>query len=114
MESTLASPADRLRNCLQRLSHGIDIFPLGQATTSVSYDLDGRVTRMQDANGPCTDFAYSPRGWLPDRTDRAGAIGAREAADALTHMGYDAVGNVTQVTQPDGDYLVYTYDWRAA
>ena len=69
---------------------------------------------MQDANGTCTDFAYSPRGWLTDRTVRARAIGTREAGDALTHMVYDAVGNVAQVTQPDSDYLVYTYDRRAA
>ena len=69
---------------------------------------------MQDANGPCADFAYSPRGCLTHRTVRASAIGTREAGDALTHMVYDAVGNVTQITQPDGDYLVYTYDRRAA
>ena len=96
--------------CLTALTHSA----LGQATTSVSYDLDGRVTRMQDANGPCADFAYSPRDWLTHHTVRAGEIGTREAGDALTHMVYDAVGNITQVTQPDGDYLVYTYDRRAA
>lgn len=65
---------------------------------------------MQDANGPCADFAYSPRDWLTHRTVRAGEIGTREAGDALTHMVYDAVGNITQVTQPDGDYLVSTDD----
>ncbi|WP_343787191.1 DUF6531 domain-containing protein, partial [Dokdonella soli] len=37
---------------------------LGQITTTVSYDKNGRVTRSQDANGTTTDFTYHPRGWL--------------------------------------------------
>ncbi|WP_343788051.1 RHS repeat domain-containing protein, partial [Dokdonella soli] len=37
---------------------------LGQVTTTVSYDKNGRVTRTQDANGTTTDFTYHPRGWL--------------------------------------------------
>ncbi|GAA0709479.1 RHS repeat-associated core domain-containing protein [Dokdonella soli] len=83
---------------------------LGQVTTTVSYDKNGRVTRMQDANGTFTDFLYHPRGWLTDRIVRASATGASGAGDATTHIDYDAVGNVTKVTQPDGDFLAYTYD----
>jgi RHS repeat-associated protein len=84
---------------------------LGQvATESVTYDKNGRVTRSKDANGTYTDFIYHPRGWLTDRIVRASATGTPGAGDATTHIDYDAVGNVTKVTSPDGDYLAYTYD----
>jgi len=83
---------------------------LSQVITYVTYDKNGRVTRMQDANGTYTDFVYHARGWLTDRTVRASATGSAGVGDATTHIDYDAVGNVTKVTQPDGPYLVYTYD----
>jgi RHS repeat-associated protein len=83
---------------------------LGQVTTDVIYDKNGRVTRMQDANGTYTDFLYHPRGWLTDRIVRASATGSAGAGDATTHIDYDAVGDVKKVTQPDGAYLAYTYD----
>ncbi|HZP65973.1 MAG TPA: RHS repeat protein, partial [Rudaea sp.] len=35
---------------------------LGQVTTYVSYDKDGRVTRVQDVNGVYTDMTYHARG----------------------------------------------------
>ncbi|MBO9664392.1 MAG: RHS repeat protein, partial [Dokdonella sp.] len=81
---------------------------LGQVTTYVTYDKNGRVTRTQDANGTYTDFAYHVRGWLTDRSVRANATPG--VGDATTHIDYDAVGNVTKVTQPDGAFLAYTYD----
>ena len=82
---------------------------LGQVTTYVSYDKNGRVTRTTDANGTATDFQYHARGWLTDRIVRANAIGTG-ANDATVHIDYDAVGNVTKITQPDSAYLSYTYD----
>ena len=83
---------------------------LGQVTETVGYDKNGRVTRTKDANGTYADFAYHARGWLTDRTVRANANGTPGAGDATLHVDYDAVGNVTKVTQPDGAYLAYTYD----
>ncbi|MFC4818713.1 RHS repeat domain-containing protein [Dokdonella ginsengisoli] len=83
---------------------------LGQVTTYVTYDKNGRVTRTQDANGTVTDFVYHVRGWLTDRIVRAGATGTPGAGDAATHIDYDAVGNVKKVIQPDGAFLAYTYD----
>jgi RHS repeat-associated protein len=83
---------------------------LGQVTTYVSYDKNGRVTRTQDANGTVTDFVYHVRGWLTDRIVRASAAGTPGAGDAATHIDYDAVGNVKKVIQPDGAFLAYTYD----
>jgi RHS repeat-associated protein len=89
---------------------------LGQMTTYVSYDKNGRATRIQDANGVYTDMTYHARGWLLTRTVRANANGTPNATlDATTTFAYDNVGNVTKVTQPEvppttGSYLAYTYD----
>ncbi|MBA8889705.1 RHS repeat-associated protein [Dokdonella fugitiva] len=83
---------------------------LGQVTEYVSYDKNGRVKRTKDANGTLTDFTYHARGWLTDRTVRANSLGTTDPGDATLHIDYDAVGNVTKVTQPDGAYLQYTYD----
>ena len=82
---------------------------LSQVTTYVSYDKDGRVTRMLDANGTATDFQYHPRGWLTDRIVRASAL-SNGPGDAITHIDYDLTGSVTKVTQPDDAYLSYAYD----
>jgi len=83
---------------------------LGQVTEYMSYDKNGRVKRTKDANGTLTDFTYHARGWLTDRTVRANSLGITDPGDATLHIDYDAVGNVTKVTQPDGAYLQYTYD----
>jgi RHS repeat-associated protein len=83
---------------------------LGQVVETVSYDKNGRITRAKDANGTLTDFTYHPRGWLATRTVRANASGFPSTDDATTTLAYDAVGNVTRVTQPDGSYLNYGYD----
>ncbi|MFC3652911.1 RHS repeat-associated core domain-containing protein [Dyella humi] len=83
---------------------------LGHVTTDVTYDKNGRVVRQSDTNGVITDFTYHPRGWLLSRTVRANANGSASANDAITQISYDAVGNVTKITDPDGVYTTYTYD----
>ena len=83
---------------------------LGQVTTYVSYDKSGRVTRMQDANGTYTDMTYHSRGWLLTRSMRANPDGSASSNDATTAFAYDNVGNVIQITQPDGAYFHYAYD----
>lgn len=83
---------------------------LGQVTTYVSYDKDGRPTRIKDVNSTLTDMTYHARGWLLTRTVRYNASGSTSGNDATTTFAYDSVGNVKQVTQPDGSYLAYTYD----
>ena len=83
---------------------------VGQVTTYVSYDKNGRATRIQDANGTLTDMTYHARGWLLTRTVRYNANGTASSNDATTTFAYDNAGNVTKVTQPDGSYLTYTYD----
>lgn len=74
--------------------------PLGHVTTYASYDADGRVTRITDANGVNTDFAYTPRGWLASRS----------VAGATTTFGYTPYGAVQSVTDPDGVVTTFTYD----
>ncbi|MFC5740230.1 RHS repeat-associated core domain-containing protein [Dyella tabacisoli] len=83
---------------------------LGQVTTTVAYDKNGRILRQRDTNGVITDLTYHPRGWLLTRTVRANADGSASAQDAMTQMAYDGVGNVTKVTDPDGVFTSYTYD----
>jgi RHS repeat-associated protein len=83
---------------------------LGRATTYSSYDRLGYAVRIKDANGVITDFAYSTRARLTDRTVRASASGAPSAGDAVTHIDYDLAGNVIKVTDPDGAFLGYQFD----
>ncbi|WP_445147248.1 RHS repeat-associated core domain-containing protein [Dyella sp. Tek66A03] len=83
---------------------------LGHVMTYVAYDKNGRVVRQKDANGVITDLTYHPRGWLLSRMVRANADGSASANDAVTQVGYDAVGNVTKITDPDGVFVSYTYD----
>ncbi|WP_164931829.1 RHS repeat protein [Dyella sp. M7H15-1] len=73
---------------------------LGHVTTLASYDADGRITRITDANGVNTDMTYTPRGWLASRT-----VGG--ATTSFTYMPY---GAVQTVTDPDGVTTTYGYD----
>lgn len=83
---------------------------LGQVSENVSYDRAGRLTRLADPNGTLTDFAYDAVGRLLTRSVRAKVDGSPSSEDATTTFAYDAAGNVSKITQPDGAYLAYTYD----
>jgi len=83
---------------------------LGQVTTYVSYDKNGRITRIKDGNGTLTDMTYHARGWLLSRTVRFNADGSPNGGDTTTSFAYDDVGNVAKITDPDGVYTSYTYD----
>ncbi|GLQ93474.1 hypothetical protein GCM10007901_24250 [Dyella acidisoli] len=74
--------------------------PQGHITTFVSYDADGRPTRITDANGTNTDLSYTPRGWLASRS-----VGGAQVA-----FGYTPYGAVQTVTDPDGVATTYGYD----
>jgi RHS repeat-associated protein len=73
------------------------------------YDGAGRIKQMLDANGVITDLEYHPRGWLTASKVR-GTDNALETDDAITRIDYDNIGQVTKVTQPDGDFINFTYD----
>jgi RHS repeat-associated protein len=82
---------------------------LSQVMETTAYDGAGRALQMKDANNVITDMLYHPRGWLTHRKVR-GTDNASEADDAITKMDYDATGQVIKVTQPDGDFINFTYD----
>ena len=77
----------------------------GHVTTLSNYDANGRVGRIADANGLITDLTYAPRGWLLSKVV-SGAGGTPET----TSYQYDGVGQLTQVSLPDGSSISYTYD----
>ncbi len=79
--------------------------PLGHATTINQYDANGRPLQMTDANGAVTAFTYSNRGWLTSQT-----ITPASGAGQTTNYSYDAVGQLTKVTLPDGSTVGFTYD----
>jgi YD repeat-containing protein len=76
----------------------------GHVSNFVSYDANGRLLSMTDANGLTTSMTYHPRGWLKSRT--MSATGVSET----TNYDYDALGQLTRLTQPDGSTLYYAYD----
>lgn len=73
---------------------------LGQVASIPSYDANGRPLIIQDPNGLATTLAYDSRGRLTSRT----------VGTVTTTYTYDAVGQLTRVTQPDGSYIASTYD----
>jgi RHS repeat-associated protein len=73
---------------------------LGHVTHFSSYDADGRPLRITDPNGLVTTLTYDPRGHITSRT----------AGTEKTLYAYNAVGNLTKVTLPDGSFLTYQYD----
>lgn len=79
---------------------------LGQVTRIERYDRQGRVTRVVDANGVASEYAYDDRGRLTSRVTR----GASVSSDSISAMSYDNVGNLVSVTDPDGAVTRFIYD----
>lgn len=83
---------------------------VGQVTTRLAYDRNGRVTRVRDTTGTIHDFGYSSRGKLTSITERNSVDGAASTSDRVTTLSYDPTGNVASIVDPDGVSLSYTYD----
>jgi YD repeat-containing protein len=80
--------------------------PLGHITRYPKYDRNGRLLQQIDPNGAVTEYAYTPRGWLREvKVTPAGS-----ATSQTTVYEYDAVGQVSRATLPDGTSTTYTYD----
>lgn len=77
---------------------------LGHVTDIVLVNGRGQPTEILDPNGVTTEIAYDPRGRITEITVDPGAN------EAVTAFEYDAAGNITKVTRPNGAYLTYTYD----
>ncbi len=73
---------------------------LGHVTSITAYNAHGQPTTIVDPNGLTTTLAYDARQRLSSRS-----VGGE-----LTTYTYDGVGQLTQVTLPDGSFLSYSYD----
>jgi len=78
--------------------------PLGHITDVVTVNGRGLPTSIEDPNGITSDLTYDARGRLLTRTVNPGA------GEAVTTFTYDAVGQITKITLPDGSELNYAYD----
>jgi RHS repeat-associated protein len=78
---------------------------LGHVSTFDTYDAAGRLLQMTDPNGLRTNYAYDTRGRVTSITQTPPTGSTR-----ITRYAYNAAGTVALVIQPDGVNLVYTYD----
>ncbi|MEF3062805.1 discoidin domain-containing protein [Ralstonia solanacearum] len=78
--------------------------PLGRTTQSDYYP-NGKPKTETDAKGTVTAFTYTPSGRLATRT-----VTAAGGAAQTTFYSYDGIGQLTQVTQPDGSTATYKHD----
>lgn len=72
---------------------------LGQITTVVTVNGRGQPTQVKDANNLVTNLTYDAVGRLLTTVANPGGVAA------ATTLQYDAAGNVTKLTRPDGSFL---------
>lgn len=77
---------------------------LSHVTHFTNYNGSGLPLMMIDPNNIATVFTYDARDRLLTRTVQAAS------GNATTTFGYDAAGQVTSITLPDGSRLNYQYD----
>ncbi len=107
---------------LERLSDGG-----GGLIVQHAFDAAGRLIRKDNGNGTATTYEYDPAGQLlrlrhlaPDGTtvnsffeytyDALGRRTSQTSDDGTTFYGYDANGQLTSVSLPDGRLIRYAYD----
>jgi RHS repeat-associated protein len=73
---------------------------LGQVTSITAYNAHGQPLTIVNPNGLTTTLTYDARQRLT----------SREVGGETTTYTYDGVGQLTQVTLPDGSSLTYSYD----
>ncbi|GAA4794312.1 RHS repeat-associated core domain-containing protein [Lysobacter hankyongensis] len=83
--------------------------PLGQFVEYLAYNMYGKPTSVQDADGIVVDFVYNLQGWLTAHKIR-GANPALESDDQISTIEYWPTGTVKKFTSPDGAFLSFTYD----
>ncbi len=78
----------------------------GHITRFTRYDKTGRLLQTVQPSGAITDNTYTPRGllWTVTVTPTEGS------SPQVTTYGYDPVGQLKQVTLPDGAVIQYRYD----
>ncbi|MFK7805368.1 MAG: PKD domain-containing protein, partial [Anaerolineae bacterium] len=91
-----------------RLETVID--PLNRAT-SYSYDPVGNPLEMTDGNGIVTRYAYDPLSRLASVTENyLPSPTADHQTNVQSQFSYDAVGNLTAMTNPLGNTFTFGYD----
>jgi len=79
--------------------------PSDAAITAYTYDVDGRVDTITDAESIVTKYLYDTFGRV---TDTIAAFGTSDAA--TTHTSYDAAGRIDTTTDPAAIVTKYAYD----
>jgi YD repeat-containing protein len=72
----------------------------GHLTSFDAYNAHGQPTTIVDPNGMTIELAYDARLRLR----------SRDAGGEITRYDYDAVGQLSKLTLPDGSHLAYDYD----
>jgi RHS repeat-associated protein len=78
--------------------------PVGHVTTVTAWSSRGQPTTVVDANGVTTNLTYDIHGRVLTVTIDPGA------AQSQYVFAYNAVGDLTKITLPEGGWLQYTYD----
>lgn len=78
----------------------------GNANLFYAYDLDGKVSSLQDENhsAPNTTYSYDALERLTTVSQKLGT------STVVTQYGYDVQNNVTSVTDPNGNVTTYSFD----
>ncbi|MFJ1796623.1 LamG-like jellyroll fold domain-containing protein [Kitasatospora griseola] len=74
------------------------------ATTSATYDVEGRTTSTTDADNHTSRASYDALGHVTQQIQPTGQ------ADITTRFGYDAAGNRTTYTDGNGNSTYYTFN----
>lgn len=77
---------------------------VGHITNVTSIDANGLPLSITDPNGIATDFEYDDRRRITKITVQPGTT------EAITNIDYDAIGQITKITNPTGAFLSYVYD----
>jgi RHS repeat-associated protein len=79
-------------------------------TTTYVYDASNRLLSRTTADGAKTTFGYDANGNLVNVTEPRGNVAGANAADYTTNYTYDAAGRQLTSTDPLGHVTTYVYD----
>lgn len=96
-------------NCYHRGDRKQITNALGQNVQFLRYDAAGRAIKVRDANGVIAEMTYHARGWMLQQIAR-GPDDLVTTDDQIANFAYDARGNLTKTTTPDGNYVDIVYD----
>ncbi|HYR28181.1 MAG TPA: hypothetical protein VEU30_06920, partial [Thermoanaerobaculia bacterium] len=78
------------------------------ASVAYTYDEDGRIATVRDENHTSANATYSYD--AAGRTSKVTQIAPTPTGSITTSYAYDRHGNLTAVTDPNGNVTTYTYD----